>query len=155
MKKVYIAIGLIILIIVIVVGYLFFPKEIKIFEEYRIHNKEETGGIHWFIISSEESRTLQIEKYNLKIPEVDFNKYYLLWSSGRRIKKITYTIISKYQWRYRVPKGIATFEEKYYPHTEFFYKINKVLLKQDWQRFEELEEDLKKIKKVKISQGNK
>jgi len=147
MKKIFIAIGLIILIIFIVIGFLLFPREIKIYEEYRVKSKKETGGISWIIIDSEESRKIFLEKYNIDIPKVDFNKFYLLWSRGRRIKKITYTIISKYQWRFGVPKGIARFEEIYYPHTAFFYRINKILLKQDWLRFEELEEELKKLKK--------
>lgn len=130
------------LIAVIILGliavYLFVPRGIKMYEEYQIYDGRELEGVGWKIIHSEKSRQILLKKFNLKIPEVDFNKYYLLWSSGRRMKKITYRMISKYKWRYGVPKGIASFGEEYYPHTAFFYKINKVHLKQDWVRRDEL-----------------
>lgn len=136
-------IAVIILGLIVVYYYLIVNREINIYREYRVYDVEETGGTDWLIIHSEESRRIHMKKFNINIPEVDFSKYYLLWSSGRRIKKITYRLISKYKWRYDVPKGVACFGDKYYPHTAFFYKINKVLVKQDWLRRDEL---MKKMK---------
>lgn len=152
MKKSVILFGLIIIIVLVVIGvyyYLTVERKIRIYKEYRVYSGKETGGIAWFIITSEETRRLLMQDYNIKMPEIDFNEYYLLWSSGRRIKAIRYRIISKYKWRYGVPKGIALFEEKYYPHTAFFYAINKIHLKQDWERFEELEKEVEKIRQKK------
>lgn len=148
-KHIFYIILVCLLLCVSVIYYLNVEREIEIYKEYSINSDEETGGIVWSIINSEMSRKKMMVKYKIKIPEVDFSKYYLLWSSGRRIKKITYRIISKYKWWYGVPKGIAVFGEKYYPHTAFFYKIDKVLVMQDWLERDKLLQEMKRSGKVK------
>lgn len=137
-KMIIVGVIIFFIILCLIAVHLIVLRKIKIYEEYCVQSEKETGGIVWSIIPTEKTRMALMKKYNLQIPEVDFNKNYLLWASGRRIKEITYRIISKYKWRYGVPKGVATFGEKYYPHTAFFYKINKVHLKQDWEQLDEL-----------------
>ena len=108
--------------------YLNVPRKIKIYEEYQqLYSKRETAGKAWGIIFDNEGISLIGENLGVEIPKIDFNKYYLLWSDGRRIKEISYTIGSKYKWCFNRPKGEALFDEKHYLHTIFIYKIEKVM----------------------------
>ncbi len=137
MKKLIKISSIIILCIgVIVLGiyiYLNIPRKIKIYGEYKqVHIKRETSGFVWRITGSKNSKDHLSKKFDVEMPEIDFNKYYLLYSDGRKIKEINYTIGSKYEWGYDVFKGVAVFEKKYYPHTVFFYLIEKVLVHQDF-----------------------
>jgi hypothetical protein len=112
--------------------YLNVPRKIKIYGEYKqVYSKKETSGILWSIIENEDVR-LSLEKVlEIDIPKINFNKYYLLWSDGRKIKEINYKIGSKFKWCFNEPKGIEVAENNHYPHTAFFYLIEKVFVKQD------------------------
>ncbi len=135
MKKsiiIFSVVGLCIVILVIgIYIYLNAPRKIKIIEEYQVYSKRETLGMFWHIIENEEIRSHLAKKYEIDIPKLDFNKYYLLWSDGRKIREIKYTLWSKYQWCFDSPKGVEVFDKNHYPHTAFFYKIEKVYVKQD------------------------
>ncbi|MCU0289503.1 MAG: hypothetical protein MUF15_24290 [Acidobacteria bacterium] len=133
MKKLKIVlIILLVCIFVLALGiliYLNVPRKIKIYEEYQqLYSKRETVGKAWGIIFDNDGISLIGENLEIEIPKIDFNKYYLLWSDGRRIKEINYTIVSKYKWWFNHPKGEALFDEKHYLHTIFIYKIEKVMV---------------------------
>ncbi|HLP44684.1 MAG TPA: hypothetical protein VK469_01990 [Candidatus Kapabacteria bacterium] len=119
-------------IFIILVGiyiYLYVPRKVRIYEEYQqVYSTRETGGKAWGIIDNNEIRVHLEKKLGLKISKVDFDKFYLLWSDGRKIKEINYTIVSKYKWWFDHPKGEALFDEKHYLHTIFIYKIEKVIV---------------------------
>lgn len=143
MKKRIITISIILFVVLVLAAvYLYFniQREIHLYEEYKVHYDGGRGDNEWLIICSEYSRKMHMKQRKINMPEIDFKKYNLLWTSGRRIKKITYRIISKYKWHYGIPKGIAVFEEKPYLNTYFFYKINKVDARQDWSERKEFKE---------------
>jgi len=130
-KTILVSVSIILAIFFGVKYYLDTARKVKIYEEYQVYSERKTWGLAWNIIPDENTRQVLMEEFRIKIPKIDFNKNYLLMSDGRRIKKITYKIGSKYKWQYDVSKGIATFEGKHYLHTVFIYKINKVLVKQE------------------------
>lgn len=136
MKKVKIIFTIVLICIVILVFgiyiYLNIPRKIKIYGEYKqVYSKRETSGILWSIIENEDIRSNLEKVLEIEIPKIDFNKYYLLWSDGRKIKEIKYTIGSKFKWCFNDPKGIEVAESTHYPNTAFFYLIEKVFVKQD------------------------
>ena len=120
---------------VIVLGiyiYLNMPRKIKIYGEYKqVYTKRETSGILWLIVFGEDVRKSIIKNMKVEVPDIDFNKYYLLYSDGRKIKEINYTVGSQYKWCFDVMKGVEVAEKKHYPHTAFFYLIEKVIVKQE------------------------
>jgi hypothetical protein len=111
--------------------YLNVPRKIKIYEEYQVYSKRETFGMFWHIIENDEIRSHLAKRYEVDIPKIDFSKHYLLWSDGRRVKEINYTIGSKFKWCFNDPKGVEVFEGPRHPHTAFFYKIEKIYVQQD------------------------
>jgi hypothetical protein len=135
MKKVILVLVIAVLCIGFIVFGIFFylnmPRKIKIFEEYQVYTKRETVGIFWKIIENDDIRYHLAKKLEIDIPKIDFNKYYLLVSDGRRIKEIHYTIGSKYKWCFNDPKGVEVFDKTLHPHTAFIYKIERVYVKQD------------------------
>lgn len=109
--------------------YLNIPRKINIYEEYRqIYSERKTEGKAWGIIYDDEGIILIGENLGIEIPKIDFRNYYLVWSDGRKIKEITYTIGSKYKWWFEYPKGEALFDKEYYPHTIFIFKIERVIV---------------------------
>lgn len=133
MKKLLLITAIVALCLFIVIGgiylYLNIPRKIKIYEEYQqIYSERKTEGKAWGIIFDDEGIVLIGENLGVQIPKIDFKNYYLLWSDGRRIKEITYTIGSKYKWWFDYPKGEAVFDHEHYPHTIFIYKIEKVIV---------------------------
>jgi hypothetical protein len=135
MKKPFIIMSFVVLLIfaiaICIYIYMNVPRKIKIYEEYQVYSKRETFGMFWHIIESEENRSFLAKDYEIDIPKIDFDKYFLLWSDGRKIKEIKYTIWSKYQWCFNDPKGVEIFDEMHYHHTAFFYKIERVYVLQD------------------------
>jgi hypothetical protein len=136
MKKILLITTIVVLCIVIFIGviylYLNIPRKVKIYEEYRqIYSERETGGEAWGIIFDNEGITLIGENLGIEIPKIDFKKYNLLWSDGKKIKEITYTIGSKYKWWFDHPMGEAIFGNEHYLHTIFIYKIERVIVLMD------------------------
>lgn len=134
MKKSKIAICIIFILGLIIVSIYYdvsTEREVTLIEEYQVHSKRETLGKLWKIIRSEKVRKIIMEDFGIEIPDVDFDEFYLLWSDGRKIEKLSYKIISKYQWQFNIPRGDEILGKEHYLHTAVIYKINKVFIKQN------------------------
>lgn len=128
-KKAFSFIFIIFLILFIIGIYLFYPRNVKIFSELEpVQTERNTTGHIWKIIPTEKARIVISAKYQIKMPRIDFSKYYLLWGDGRRIKSLTYTLGSKLFNCRDIYSGSVTFEKNHYPHKAFFYKIERMYL---------------------------
>lgn len=68
-----------------------------------------------------------VKALNLKLPNVDFSKNYMVISGGRLVSEITYTRISKFLWPYKdTYQGNAIFENPLQPNTIFYYKTKRI-----------------------------
>jgi len=103
-------------------------REVKFIHEYEVLSKVETWGITWSMVRSEKVRKTISMNHGVEFPDIDFNKYYFIWSDGRKLKKITYQVKSKFDWEFPVPQAITLYGEKHYPHKAFIYKIKKTML---------------------------
>ncbi|MBQ8680809.1 MAG: hypothetical protein IJ530_13825 [Treponema sp.] len=119
------------LVFIILFFDLFRNRNVKIYEEYEVYSERELLGLAWLIISSQEQATAVENKQGVVFPSVDFSKYYLLESQGRRINSLKYKKISRFSWDYNIPVGIAEFTGKISPHTIYVYKIDKHKIKQN------------------------
>jgi len=124
----------ILITILIVMGvkrwvYYYKPIKIDLTPIAEIYTPGATGR-RWKIIFGRNREAIN-ESWGIEIPEIDFDKNYLLLSDGRKMQELTYTRISQHQWCYDVPKGIAAFGDEYYHNTVFVYKMEKILLKQE------------------------
>lgn len=85
----------------------------------------------WVIIKSEASLKSMEEKYDVKLPENDFLKNYIVISSGTEIKKLTYRRISTFtllNYKEAHYVGNVVFKKEIYPYTLFIYKVPKINL---------------------------
>ena len=105
-------------------------RNVKLLDEQEIHTGRTTHGMFWDIIQDDDLRIRYGIRYNIKLPENDFSKYNLLVSDGRRLLKLRYKLISKYQWRYHFLMGEEVFDNRQYPHSMFVYRIKKIYLHQ-------------------------
>jgi hypothetical protein len=105
--------------------------KIVIYSENEVFSNRKTHGMAWFIIDNNRAQEIVSDMYEIKIPENDYGKNYLLISDGRQVSSVIYKRISKYQWCYDVPLGIARFKDGHSPNNVYIYKINKIMLKQD------------------------
>jgi hypothetical protein len=132
MKKLKFVMLLVLLLAILFVIWKFVYLEIthylKIFQEYEVYSKRKTSGTFWIIIHSDEMRIQINKKYQIEIPTADFNKNYLLMSDGRKIREIKYKFKSRYQWQYKFPMGVETFDDKYCPNKIFIYRINRIYI---------------------------
>ena len=110
---------------------LFRTRNIDLWDEICIEKTTPSYGLSWLIISNEKQAERIASKKQIKLPNNNFSINYLLISDGRKIKSLTYKKISKYQWEYDVPMGIAGFDETLNSHSIYVYKIPKIVLKQD------------------------
>ena len=110
---------------------LFRTRNIDLWDEICIEKITPSYGLSWLIISNEKQAERIASKKQIKLPNNNFSINYLLISDGRKIKSLTYKKISKYQWEYDVPMGIAEFDETLNSHSIYVYKIPKIVLKQD------------------------
>lgn len=110
---------------------LFRNRKVKLYEEYEVYSEREVLGLAWLIISSPEQAAALENKQGVVFPSVDFSKYYLLESQGRKIKSLEYKKVSQFSWDYDIPVGIAEFTGETKPHTIYVYKIDKHIIKQD------------------------
>lgn len=108
--------------------FLFAGHSIKLMDELEVFTNRITAGQFWHVIQNEEAKILFCSQNNVELPTNDFKKYNLLVSDGRRILKLSYRIISKYQWNYHFFKGEEVFDSEYYPHSMFVYRIKKIYL---------------------------
>jgi len=122
---------LVFLLIVACLCYLLIVRRsVKLLDEQELPTERTTFGLFWGIIQDEDFRIRFSTRYKVKLPENDFSKYNLLVSDGRRILKLTYKLISRYQWRYRFLMGEEVFDNRHYPHSMFVYRIKKIYLHQ-------------------------
>ena len=122
---------LVFLLIVACLCYLLIVRRsVKLLDEQELPTERTTFGLFWGIIQDEDFRIRFSTRYKVKLPENDFSKYNLLVSDGRRILKLTYKLISRYQWRYRFLMGEGVFDNRHYPHSMFVYRIKKIYLHQ-------------------------
>ncbi len=105
-------------------------RNLKLLDEREMPTGRATYGLSWKVIENEEFRIRFGKDYDVKLPENDFSKYNLLVSDGRRILKMRYRLISRYQWRYRFLMGEEVFDSRHYPHSMFVYRIKKIYLHQ-------------------------
>jgi hypothetical protein len=110
---------------------LFRSRKVKLYEEYEVYSEREVLGLAWLIISSPEQATALENKQGVVFPSVDFSKYYLLESQGRKINSLKYKKISRFSWDYNIPIGIAEFTGETNPHTIYVYKIGRHKIKQN------------------------
>ena len=110
---------------------LFRTRNIDLWDEICIEKTTPSYGLSWLIISNEKQAERIASNEQIKLPNNNFSINYLLISDGRKIKSLTYKKISKYQWEYDVPMGIAEFDETLNSHSIYVYKIPKIVLKQD------------------------
>ena len=110
---------------------LFRNRKVKLYEEYEVYSEREVLGLAWLIIDSPEQASAIENKHGVVFPSVDFSKYYLLESQGRKIKSLKYKKISQFSWDYNIPMGIAEFTGETNPHTIYVYKIDKHKIKQN------------------------
>ena len=105
-------------------------RSIRLLDEQEVPTERTTHGLFWDIIQDEDLRIRWGNEYKVKLPENDFSKYNLLVSDGRRLPKLRYRLISKYQWRYHFLMGEEVFDNRHYPHSMFVYRIKKIYLHQ-------------------------
>ena len=105
-------------------------KDIRLYEEYEIFSERELLGKAWLVITSQEQAAAVENKHGIVLPSIDFSKYYLLESQGRKIKKLKYRNISRFFWEYDVPTGIEEFMGETNSHVIYVYKIDKHQIKQ-------------------------
>ena len=105
-------------------------RSIRLLDEQEVPTERTTHGLFWDIIQDEDLRIRWGNEYKVKLPENDFSKYNLLVSDGRRLQKLRYRLISKYQWRYHFLMGEEVFDNRHYPHSMFVYRIKKIYLHQ-------------------------
>lgn len=130
MKKSLLFIFIIILLLIFTIAFfLLNENSVKFYEEIEISTTRNCQGNFWHIITANNKNSFE-QKYNLKFPENDYSKNYLLLTDGRKVKSLKYKYISKLLWDYDVPKGIEEFDNILYPNTMFVYKIDPILLKQ-------------------------
>jgi hypothetical protein len=103
-------------------------RSVKLLDEQEVPTERTTLGLFWLVIEDEGFMVRFGEEYKVRLPENDFNKHNLLVSDGRRILKLKYRLISKYQWHYRFLRGEEEFDHVHYPHSMFVYKIKKIYL---------------------------
>ena len=104
--------------------FLFWPRGLTIYEEYKaVDVKRDTTGILWEIINSEEMEKEFYSEYKIHVPDNDYSKYFLLWADGRRLKKVTYNLGSKYFDSQNRTYGNVVFMGKHFKNKAFFYII--------------------------------
>ncbi len=136
MKKIYIKISIIVIIsflcLVIIGGlnffdYMFNPISVNLIEMAQIKSDEKCSTQYWHMIN--DNKNPLIKEYNIPISQIDFNKYNLIFSTGSKISKMTYTRASKYQTDYRDPYiGDETYGKEYDPYKIYVYKVIKIEL---------------------------
>ena len=119
-----------VLLTVIIIGYLIYcyfyvPIQLIPRDEKLLYTQWNTEGLAWDIIDSEKRAAAYNEDYGVTLPANNYSENYLLVSHGRRVKKITFTRISRYDWHYDVPIGKEEFFGPVLPHTFFVYKIDR------------------------------
>jgi hypothetical protein len=119
--------------LMILCSYLFLSLErhVRLLDEREIYTSRATKGLFWRIIESEKDRQRFMEEYPVDLPDNDFTKYYLLVSDGRKVRNLTYRLISKSWTEYHELVGEADFDPRHYPHAMFVYKIKRIFLLQD------------------------
>lgn len=118
---------------IMVVAWLFIPKHIRLNEIARLHTEGELQGISWSWVGDTGDYHYDFSgyyrrNYGVDIPYVDTDKSILVISSGREIKSMTYTRVSKYEnsWGgYRYVCKVV-FKNELHPHTIFVYKAHKI-----------------------------
>lgn len=117
------------LLIAICLYFVFFARRsVKLSDEQEVYTDRMTKGRAWYVIKDEYYRIRFGQEFKVKLPENDFAKHYLLVSDGRRILKLRYRPISRYQWQLRSLMGEEKFENRLYPHSMFVYRIKKIYL---------------------------
>ena len=108
--------------------YWFVPVKIELIEVERIYVEEELSGKWWSTAYGNVSHD-----YDLDLPDVDLDKYSLLYSGGREVKEFTYQRISKYKLPYghKPYVGEAILKNELHPHTIFVYKFKKTSITYD------------------------
>jgi hypothetical protein len=107
---------------------LFARRSVKLSDEQEVYTDRITKGRAWFVIEDEDYRIRFSQEFKVRLPENDFGKHNLLVSDGRRILKLRYRPISKYQWHYHFFMGEEKFEDRLYPHSMFVYRIKRIYL---------------------------
>jgi len=105
-------------------------RNVKLLDEREVPTERTTLGLFWKVIENEDFSVRFGKEYNVILPENDFRRHNLLVSDGRRILRLRYRLISKYQWRYRFLMGEEVFDNRHYPHSMFVYRIKKIYLHQ-------------------------
>lgn len=111
-------------------NYLYKPVSLELTEVARINTEKDLGnGGYWSMVYNNEHSV--IKQYDIELPEVDFGKYNLVFSTGREIKELTYKRGVTLPYGKDVYKGFPVFKRDLYPHTIFFYKVEKIKIHED------------------------
>lgn len=132
-KPIKIGVSFLVLVLSIAAGiyyYLTIERRLELSGEQEMYSARATIGKFWTIITSDKGRARFMEKYNVTLPQNDFENSYLLVSDGRRIKELRYRLISRYQWEYPFPMGVEVFDKTHDLHSIFIYRIKKVYIHQ-------------------------
>lgn len=125
------AMGIIVLLVLCLYSFLSVKRHIRLYDEREVYTSRETGGLFWHVIESEEEKDRFIKKYHVNLPGNDFSKCYLLVSDGRKIRDLTYRLISKFLSEDHELVGEADFDPRPYLHSMFVYRIKQISLLQD------------------------
>lgn len=99
-------------------------------DEQEVFTSRTTRGLFWVVIWDEEDRINVCDRYEIELPKIDFTKHNLLLSDGRRILKLRYRLLSKFQTDRHYLIGEEVFDSQHYPHCMFVYKVKKIFIRQ-------------------------
>ncbi len=111
-------------------NYYYAPIEVDIKKIAVVDTQNTIIGTWWSTIYGNEHKITT--QYNIKLPENDFTRYNLVFSTGREIKRITYRRIDQLPLGKDVYKAVPVFKKDFFTHKIFFYRINKLNLEEDF-----------------------
>lgn len=126
------------LFIIIGIIYIFYPHYVKIYESYEIKTDRSVDNENaiighfqnsWWHFIGPETKTIEENNYNIKLPEIDINNYAYLLSGGRKLIKLRYNLFGQLSSDFNRSRGLyngtAILSKEWYPNTLFFYKVKK------------------------------